>query len=397
MTGNMFRTTLLKQLINSPRIYQLLFQFSNLIFQLALIPVLYSLFNLDDIGIVLKYIFSTQIILIFINGGSSILTMSQKEICDSSLLKIQIIYGLSFSVLFLIISSLVINTDFLSYIFTFYLLISCFGNYWVLVKNKEFKNIFISNLFSKLFFSIIFFILIKLEFTNYKVYAISIVLDQSLFVTFNYFFSKNTFKVLKDCIYKKISLKYLKLFLDSSINDFTKFLYKDLDKLFISYFYVPSAISSYNLIYKIIDLPSSILIQFTYTFLDNPKNKKKLILFSSVVSLLGYILINFAFYSIMNLLDPNITSNYYFKQLESLFPFFSILLLIRPISNILSFTNYYHRKKVKNLTNTFCIFIITNLILLFTLNKTLDNILFIVVISEILLLIKMNFNKKVLL
>jgi len=365
------------------------FQLVNLVFQLLLIPLLYKNLNLTDIGIVLSYVYVTQFLMIGILGGSSVIGITSTgkgiRLTEYDVIKIQMIIATTISLLFLIVSNFINDLYVLNFLFFIFILTTAITSYWLVIKQEHFKTLFYINIATKILFLLMFVILIKLKpFDDTIVYTVSIVLEYFL-MNMLLMYLDNKFVYFKIAFHNKISLEMITSYLSASFSELLKSFKKDIDKLLVVFLLPPNLIAVYNIIFKLIDIPSNLIMQYNYLHLKHKKIDLNVIYGSIAISIVAIFAL-LGFYDLV--LDYLVSEKIHQVVMEYkiIFYLFSVLIIIRPLNQFLDF-NYYHHGLFNKLTKYMIVYIVIILFVGFITVSSLNAVMFLVAISELIYIV----------
>jgi len=306
------------------------YQITNLIFQLFLIPFLYHSIELTDIGEIVLLSSISQVLINFISSGASILGVSRyKEVNTSSIFMTQMMLSLAVSTIFFCVMFFSEVELYLTGVFSLYVLSSGFSLYWNYIFHQRYGYLFIGNVVAKL----VFFVFILSVEVNKLYYSVAICIEYvSLLIFFLFFESEVIFGW-------SVSKKILKNYIISSVNRVLGYASLQMDKIIISSVFGAESLAVYNFIYKLIDVPTNLLIQFNYIFMSKAKGIKALPWLFVLSSSISLCLI-FVFSSVISLYltDNKILISHYYLEIALL----SALITIRPLNEYISFVKYYH-------------------------------------------------------
>lgn len=309
------------------------YQITNLVFQLFLIPFLYHSISLSDIGEIVVLTTVSQILINFISSGASIIGVSRHgDITTSAIFITQLLLGVLISVLFFI-AMLLFSVDMdINVVFSLYVLSSGLSLYWNYIYHERYFLLFIGNLCAK---SVFFIFIVIVPITKFT-YSIAITVEYVSILCFFLIYEKES--LLSASLSKNIVINYT----TSSCNRIINYSALQLDKLIVSSVFGLDSLAVYNFIYKLIDVPTNLLIQFNYIFMSKMRETKflpKIFALSSGITLcLVFILSDYLSYYLS---DNKINISEYMLEVT----FLCVLVTMRPYYEYLSFVKYYNHAK----------------------------------------------------
>lgn len=306
------------------------YQIVNLIFQLCLIPFLYHSISLSEIGEIILLVTISQVLINFISSGASILGVSRVEgITTSSIFTTQLILGSLVTLFFSLFLFFYFDDKYINTVFSVYVFSSSFSLYWNYIYHQRYIQLFVGNLCAKF----VFVIFVMTAPISKLTYSIAISLEYISLLMFFILYEKE--KLFEFDVNRPLFFKYIK----SSCNRIVGFSSLQVDKLIVSAVFGLDYLAIYNFIYKIVDVPTNLLIQFNYIFMSRMKEIEilpKIFITTSVVSLaLMFLLSDYISYYIT---DNQIQISNYLVELS----FLSVLIATRTYYEYISFTKFYN-------------------------------------------------------